>query len=479
MRTTRDLMYWIVLPLLIAVAGHARAQAIDDESVQQLKALNRAFTGIARRVTPSVVTIRTTTTVSPRRMREAHPFFDTPVPRDLERTGFGSGIIMSSDGYILTNHHVTSGADGISVTLSDNREFEASVAGADSLTDVAVIKIDARDLSVARMGNSDDLQIGEWVLAVGAPLQFRSTVTQGIVSALGRELHIISDASGYAIEDFIQTDAAINPGNSGGPLVNLDGHVVGVNTAIASVTGTFVGYGFAIPINLAKKVMDDIITHGSFRRGFLGIRLRPVDAGIADAMGLDRPKGVLIEEVLSDTPAEAAGLRAEDIIFSIDSQPVNRANQVQSIIARRSPDETVMMELQRGEKIVNLGVMLGERSSRPIVARAEAVQPGAAEHYGLQVANLTAELAAGMNVPEDTGGVVVTEVGRGPAREAGFAPDDIILRIRQRGLEQDIRNVEDFEMAISRLQTGRNASFVIARAGARRFLTMRIPEAGQ
>ena len=197
---------------------------------------------------------------------------------------------MTADGYILTNHHVAGGADEITVILNNNEEFEARLVGADSLTDVAVIKIDAESLPAAPVGNSDEIQIGEWVMAVGAPLSLRSTVTSGIVSALGRNLNIISDRTGFAIEDFIQTDAAINPGNSGGALINLDGEVIGVNTAIASNTGQFVGYGFAIPINLARKVMDDIVAHGRVRRGFLGINLKSVDAALADAFGMDRPR---------------------------------------------------------------------------------------------------------------------------------------------------------------------------------------------
>ncbi len=453
---------------------------LEESAVAHLKALNKAFTGIARRVTASVVTIRTTSTVSVDRLREAHPFFNGPGRRDRdpgERTGFGSGIIMSPDGYILTNHHVAGNADDITVILSDNREFDASLVGTDSLTDIAVIKIHAGGLSASHIGNSDTLEIGEWVVAVGAPLRFRSTVTAGIVSAVGRDLNIIDDPSGYAIEDFIQTDAAINPGNSGGPLVNLEGRVVGVNTAIASSTGTFVGYGFAIPINLAKKVMDDIVSFGRFRRGFLGIRLQDVDAGLADAMGLDRPRGVLIEEVLPETPAEAAGLMTEDIILDIDGRQVNRSNQVQSLIARRSPEQSVIVRIRRREKTLSLDVRLGERSGRPRVAATPERQTDSAEHFGLAVEDLTEETAKRIDIDGELGGVVVVDVNHGPARDAGFAPDDLILRIRQRGMVQDIRRVDDFREALERLEAGRNAAFVIVRGGARKFISMKIPDA--
>jgi serine protease Do len=454
----------------------------DEEAISQLESLNRAFTAIARRVTPSVVTVTTKHEVEQVRWRRPpglpdHPFFRQrrPEPEPRQRQGLGSGVVMTADGYILTNHHVAGRADQITVILSDNREFEAELVGSDSLTDVAVIKIDADGLSPAATGSSDKLQIGEWVLAVGAPMGFRATVTSGIVSAIGRNLDIIHD--NWGIEDFIQTDAAINPGNSGGPLVNIRGEVVGVNTAIATPTRTYVGYSFAIPIDLASKVMGDIIAHGGVRRGFLGVSLHPVDAGTAEAVGLDKPRGVLIVEVMPGTPAEGAGVKAEDIVLEIDGQEVNRPNHVQSLIARKHPGDKVRLLVRRTDRTLEIGVKLGEREPGLTVASSPRPDPGQAEHFGLTVRGITPELAQSFGLEEDTQGVAVVDVSRGPASDAGFQPGDVIFKVRQQTMEQEIRSVKDFETALGRLKKGLHAAFsVIKRGGARAFLTIRIPE---
>ncbi len=472
----------VFLMSLILCAGQTVSAATElEQAVAQLQGLNHAFTTIAKHVTASVVTISTKQTVERPTMdgREFrfHPFNDPRFrerQQEEERDGLGSGIVMSADGYILTNHHVAGGANQITVIFNDNREFEAKLVGADSLTDVAVIKIDAKGLTPATMGNSDKLQIGEWVLAIGAPMSLRSTVTSGIISAMGRNINILRDS--YAVEDFIQTDAASNPGNSGGALVNLRGELIGINTAIATPTRTFVGYGFAIPINLARKVMDDIIAYGRVRRGFLGVSLGDVDASLADAFGMDRPRGVLVVNVFSDTPAETAGLRSEDIILKVDNQEVNRPNHVQSLIARKHPDDTVSMEIRRKDKTLTLNVKLGERDNQVKHVAAAPPTPGESEHYGLTVQNITPEIASSIGLSEDVEGIIVSDIGRGPAREAGFRPGDIIYRVRQGRTEQDIRSVEDFKTTLGRLEKGRNAAFAVRRGGFPAFITMKIPE---
>ena len=468
--------------LIAAGAFTTPAFATEDQAMEQLRNLNKAFTSIARRVTPTVVTISTRETVRSNALRGQIPedyrrFFRMPRGERRERPGLGSGIIMSADGYVLTNHHVAGSADEITVILNDNQEFEARLVGTDSLTDVAVIKIDAEGLASAPVGNSDEIQIGEWVMAVGAPLDLRSTVTSGIISALGRNLNIISDRSGFAIEDFIQTDAAINPGNSGGALINLDGEVIGVNTAIASGTGGFVGYGFAIPINLARKVMDDIITHGRVRRGFLGINLRRVDASLADAFGLDGPRGVLIANVFSDTPADAAGLKDEDIILSIDGTAVNRPNQVQSLIARKHPDETVALEIRRKNRTITLQVKLGEKPAQIGDVASTRTQAGQTELHGLSVSNITPEVESRWRLESGMDGILVTEVAQGSrAARARFQRGDIIFKVRQGNFEREVRTVEDFKTSLAKLEKGRNAAFFVRRGTYHLFLTMKISE---
>ena len=484
-QTIRFRQFTLLIGLLFAAGAFATpAFASEDQAIEQLRNLNKAFTSIAERVTPTVVTISTRETVAgaawSREIPESYRrFFRMPrrEERRRERPGLGSGIIMTADGYILTNHHVAGSADEITVILNDNQEFEARLVGTDSLTDVAVVKIDAEGLAAAPVGDSDAVRIGEWVMAVGAPLDLRSTVTSGIVSALGRNLDVISDRSGFAVEDFIQTDAAINPGNSGGALINLDGEVIGVNTAIASGTGGFVGYGFAIPINLARKVMDDIVSHGRVRRGFLGINLRSVDASLADAFGMDGPRGVLIANVFSDTPADVAGLRDEDIILSIDKRPVNRPNQVQSLIARKHPDETVALEIRRKSRTITLPVKLGEKPAQ-IGEIAEArTQRGQTELHGLSVSNVTPEIAERWDLRDGIDGILVTEVARGSlAARARFQRGDLIFKVRQGNFEREVGSVADFKASLAKLEKGRNAAFFVRRGTYHLFLTMKIPE---
>jgi len=263
--------------------------SVENESTPVQESLNmgnynpnQVFVNAVKKVKPSIVTIYTTTTKSVRVPDNPwHRFFrdfgieDENQGRDREyqQNGLGSGIIISKDGYILTNNHVIQDVDELLIKLLDDREFPAEVIGTDPLTEIALIKVDANDLVPATLGNSEKLEIGEWVLAIGSPLRLNFTVTAGIVSALGRDINIIGEGDGYQIENFIQTDAAINPGNSGGALVNYHGEVIGVNTAIASQTGSYIGYGFAVPINLAKKVVDDFINYGEIRRGYIGVRI--------------------------------------------------------------------------------------------------------------------------------------------------------------------------------------------------------------
>ncbi|MCX7832914.1 MAG: Do family serine endopeptidase [Ignavibacteria bacterium] len=313
-----------------------------------VKGLNEAFVEIAEKVTPSVVYIEVTGNV---KKEEKNPweFFFGPDFRFEQPPmhGTGSGVIISSDGYIVTNNHVVKDASekGIKVILTDKREFPAKLVGTDPNTDVAVIKIEADNLTVASLGNSDNVKVGEWVLAIGNPLGLTNTVTAGIVSAIGRNVQINMDS--YAINNFIQTDAAINPGNSGGALVDINGFVIGINSAIQTNTGYYQGYGFAIPINIVKNVAQELIKYGKVERGYIGVAIKDVDSKEAKGLGLDKAKGVLIQNVIKGGAGDEAGLKVGDVILAVDGKEVNAANQLQTIIGSHRPGDEVTLTIFR------------------------------------------------------------------------------------------------------------------------------------
>ncbi len=322
-------------------------------AVPELMSLNRLFRSVAARVTPTVVFIEVETRADGRgrEFEEWHPFVQ---PRRFRRSA-GSGVIVSGDGYVVTNAHVIAGAERIRVLLNDKREFDAETVGMDPTTDLAVIRLlgvgggaeaEGAPLPVVALAEPDALEVGEWVIAVGNPFRLTSTVTTGIVSALGRQVDIIEDS--FRIEDFIQTDAAINPGNSGGALVNLRGELVGVATAIATESGSYEGYGFAVPVDLVTRVASDLIAYGDVRRGYLGVQIRAVTAGDADDLGLDRIGGVVVEEVAEEGAAAEAGLRVGDVLLAVDGQEVDAPNQFQSAIALRRPGDAIALSLRRG-----------------------------------------------------------------------------------------------------------------------------------
>lgn len=327
-----------------------------------IAAFNDAFVQVAEKVTPSIVQITVTTQVKNNAQDKFHFFFspfnndDTP----QQQQGGGSGIIISNDGYILTNNHVVQDAKNVTVTLHDKREMEATVIGTDPLTDLAVIKIDASDLPSSYLGDSDKIKVGQWVMAIGNPLNLNSTVTAGIVSAKNRQIDMPEENRSYSVRDFIQTDAVINPGNSGGALVDLNGAVIGVNAAIATsgFSQTFIGYGFAVPINLAKAVAADLIANGKVNRGYIGVQIEPVDAALAKALGFKEPKGVIIREIVKDGAASKEDIKIDDIILKIDGREVNQANELQSYVASRRAGTVVKLSIYREEKIIERNVTL-------------------------------------------------------------------------------------------------------------------------
>ena len=278
-----------------------------------------------------------------------------------QRAGTGSGVIYSSDGYIITNNHVVEFADEFEVTLYDNREFKARLVGRDETTDLAVIKIDAKDLNAIEIGNSDDAQVGEWVLAVGNPFDLTSTVTAGIISAKGRDIDIIKGQG--AIESFIQTDAAVNPGNSGGALVDLDGRLIGINSAIATQTGSFAGYAFAIPSKFAVKVASDLIQYGEYKRAYLGVDIFDLDGETAKQLGVDFSQGVVIEKIYDKGSAQFAGLKANDIITSVEGHPIKNVPELREVIGRAKNGDTVNVVIYRDGREMQVPVKLRSRTN--------------------------------------------------------------------------------------------------------------------
>lgn len=332
--------------------GYAKDITISKEAVDILTKNNQAMVEVVAAVKPSVVNISSTKTI--RRRGMPSPFFNDPffkrffgdefrsfeMPKEYKQSGLGSGVIVDKDGYILTNNHVVKGADEIKVKLSDEREFKGKVIGVDPKTDLAVIKIDSNHLPVIKLGDSDKLQVGETVIAIGNPFGLSHTVTSGIVSATGRANVGIAD-----YEDFIQTDAAINPGNSGGALVNVRGELVGINTAIFSTTGGYQGIGFAIPSNMTKVVMDSLIKKGKVIRGWLGVTIQPLTPDLAKQFNLKDKKGVLVADVVEDSPAEKTGIERGDVIVEFDGKKVDDVTDLRNMVANTLPNEEVPIKL--------------------------------------------------------------------------------------------------------------------------------------
>ncbi|HAJ79766.1 MAG TPA: protease [Fibrobacteres bacterium] len=384
--------------------------------------------------------------------------------KELRRQqGLGSGVIVSKDGYILTNYHVVHGADEIEVKTTDGRTFEASIVGVDSLSDVAVIKIknSVKDLAVAYIGDSDKLRVGEWVMAIGNPFSLTSTVTQGIVSALGRK---VDNSNLY--QNYIQTDAAINPGNSGGALVDLNGALIGINTMIVTKSGGFMGIGMAIPINLAKKVMEDIIYRGKVTRGWLGVQIQDVNEAMRGSLGLGERKGVLISDVFKDQPADKTGIRRGDVILSIDGKKVTSSNELRNTVANISPGAKTPITLFRAGKELSLTVKLTERNEGAIDKIAgESGNDGenpseALKQLGLQTSNLTEALRKQYSIDKDVSGVVVIEVDQvSQAASEGIQEGDVIQEVNR----EAVTSVKEFAKAVKSIKTGDNVMLLVKR----------------
>ncbi|HKO15646.1 MAG TPA: Do family serine endopeptidase [Gemmatimonadaceae bacterium] len=469
--------------------------------VQTLAETQNAFEAVADHVTPAVVSIHTErfarTRPNSRLRGQRQPDgieqffrqFDMP-PADQPSEASGSGFIVSKDGYILTNNHVVADADRVTVQLLDNRTFTAKVIGRDPTTDVAVIKVDASDLPTVSLGDDVNAKVGQWVLAIGNPLGLDFTVTAGIVSARGRTLLGLARER-YAIQDYIQTDAAINPGNSGGPLVNIRGEVIGINSAIASNTGYYAGYGFAIPITLAKQVMDDIIQYGKVQRAVLGININEVEPNDAQVAGLKEIRGAKVSGFDPDpdnSPAKKAGLEVGDIIIAVNGTPIDRVSSLQREIRRYKPGQTVTIDVMRFGEKKSLAVKLGAPPADESTDVASRDQAGSAsptanaasrsyERLGISVQPLPPAVAEQRNVDAAyRSGLLVTDVNAaGPAYSELQEGADVIVRVLY-PVKKDIRSVSDFQDIVSKLKSGDLITLMVlntAPGGATRAVTLK------
>jgi serine protease Do len=428
----------------------------SDAQVSDPGALSSAFRAAAQRAMPAVVYVQV------ERWGQANPtrgYRNSPNPP--LRQGSGSGFIFRSDGYILTNNHVIDGAERVTVVLQDRREFEAEVVGRDPDTDVAVIRIRAQDLPVVPIGSSDAIQVGDWVVALGYPLSLGSTATAGIVSAKGRSLDILrhNSEAQAPLEQFIQTDAAINPGNSGGPLIDLKGEAVGISSAIASPTGFFSGYGFAVPIGIARRVAEDLIRYGEPHRPRLGVQVQDVDAVDVEVYRLPAIAGAEITQVTPGLPAERAGMKLGDVVVGIEGTAIASGGDLTERLAQFQPGQRVRLDVVRYGERMDINVELGafEPSARTANVARPQVRTGAAR-LGFAAAQVTPELARVHSLPEGAGVMVSNVDAASGAVAAGLRPGMVIDNVNGRA----IRNLDDLEAAVRDLRPGAAVS-VIAR----------------
>lgn len=458
---------------LPAASAGARFATINIDDTP----LNRAnpervtsYADVLDEVRPAVVSVFSTRVVQ---QRPWHPFGDDPlfrrffgVPegqeREQRRQGLGSGVIISDNGYVLTNNHVIEGADEVKVALADKREFFAKIVGTDPQTDVAVLKIEAEGLPVAALTDSDGIRVGDIVFALGNPLGVGQTVTMGIVSATGRQEIGILGHQGY--ENFIQTDAAINQGNSGGPLVDGDGRVIGINTAILSRTGGNIGIGFAIPVNLVANVMESLIQTGTVERGFLGVNIQPLSPELAEEFGIPDGRGALINDVVPEGPAAEAGLRRGDVVTKVGGQPIANHTALRLMISQMRPGSSAEIEFYRDGEAHTVEVELERLDQERMTARRDGGRSEFLE--GVTVSPVTPELREQLELQRDLKGLVVTEVDPGSRYADDLPVGSVIVEVNR-------RPVSTVEGARERLRQGRNLLYVSYR-GASRYIPLTI-----
>jgi serine protease Do len=459
--------------------------AITAQGKALLNQFSAAFEDAAAKVNPSVVPI-----FSEEVRKVANPFgsgndpfreffgddffkrfFGTPGGGEQKQTirSLGSGVIVSEDGYILTNNHVVDGADKLTVTLQDKQKYSAKVVGRDPQTDIAVIKIDAHHLPAASLGNSDEVRVGQWVIAVGNPFELMHTVTAGIISAKGRSSMNLAD-----YEDFIQTDASINPGNSGGALADLDGNVIGINTAIFTPSGSGgnVGIGFAVPINMAKSVMHQLVAHGKVSRGYLGLLPQDIDEALATALKLKTTKGSLVGDVTPDGPADKAGIKRGDIITGFNGTEVENSMQLRNLVAEAEPGSKATVSLIRDGKSLEVEVKLGERPKTLASNNSEnpESEKSSDKRFGFSVADLTSEQAKALGYSRNAG-VIVTAVTAGSvAEDAGLQKNDLIKEVDRR----PVHSVKEFRAAMEGAKKNDSVALLVQRGKNTFFVALQV-----
>lgn len=448
--------------------------AAKEESI--LEQISKAYSKIGKKATPAVVFIETEIIAnydegSAHNFHHFHDeffkhFFGQPHgqghPNNQHQIAHGSGFIIDSDGYIVTNNHVIKDAAKITCILSDGDEYAAKVIGSDPKTDLAVLKVEGKDLPTLAWGNSDEMEIGESVIAIGSPLSFQSSLTVGVISAKGRQNLRIND-----LEDFIQTDAAINPGNSGGPLLNINGDVIGINTAIATKSGGFMGISFAIPSNMAEHVLTQLIDQGSVSRGYLGIIMQEVDKEIAEALNLDQVQGVLVSDVLKDSPAEKAGIKQGDIILSYNDKIVKNINSFRNDIAFLAPQDLVNLKIMRNGKELEALVTL-EKSPQATPVATPSI------HIGMEVNNLKdipANILQKYGFTHETEGIIITSIKPGSiAERAGLKPGMLIQQINQ----VKVSDKEEFMQELKASESKKAILLLIRHKNSSRFINIKI-----
>ena len=455
--------------------GRYLSSPIAPTVPRQIMATGKAFSEIVNTVSPSVVNISTTKVVR----RETGPFFEDPffdffspfhefgAPKKWKERSLGSGVIVSPDGYIITNNHVVEKADEIKVTLFDKRVFKGRIVGVDSKTDVAIIRIDAGNLPVLSWGDSDTLQVGEFVLAIGSPYGLSNTVTMGIISAVGRANVGIAD-----YEDFIQTDAAINPGNSGGPLVNIKGELIGINTAIFSRTGGYQGIGFAVPSNMVRLVMDQLIQKGKVTRGWIGVSIQELTPELAQQFGLKKSKGALVSDVVKDSPAAKAGIVRGDIIIQFNGKEVKDVSSLRNLVAQSKAGSAISLKILRGGKELTVQVDIVELP-REVAEVLPDQSPNEAEAKvltGLAVMDLNKEIIRQLGFNKEEKGVVVVRVEPGsPADEAEMKKGDIIKEINKK----EIDNLATYNQVLTNAKRNESMLLFINRGGKKFYVILK------
>jgi serine protease Do len=471
-------IYILTISLLI-YAGNAAAISFGESRLPD-------FTKLVERNSPAVVNISTTQKI--KRQNMLPPGMEMPdIPEDspfgdllrrffgedggeieeYDGQSLGSGFVIDPNGYVVTNYHVVKDADEIIVNLGDRRELKAKVVGTDSRSDIALLKVDAKNLPVVKIGSSEKLKVGEWVMAIGSPFGFDHSVSVGIVSAIGRNL----PSENYV--PFIQTDVAINPGNSGGPLFNLDGEVVGINSQIYSQTGGYMGLSFAIPVDVAMNVVHQLKTKGKVSRGWLGLLIQDVNRELAESFGMKKPRGAVVLRVMPDSPASKAGFKVGDVVVDFNGKKINRSSDLPLAVGRTPVGETVKVTVIREGKTHTLNVKIAELPTEEQLAeKGETIKPGHAKsgRLGLVVKALDEKQRQRLDVGDR--GVLVGKVEKGPAREAGIRNGDVILMLNGK----DVKNPDQFGKLVKGLPAGKSIPVLVQRGNAPVFLPLKVPE---